>query len=240
MKTTEGRAGTTAVSTARGLAAPLLAAGAGFVLWALLSFLDREAKALALLLVPSMAETATLLAPVLVEEAAKFLTIISFISIAPRARRILPGSPSGAGLGIVAIIIFSAFENLAYLRAFPGSDVFQRLLWSEPVHLVTALAYAVALSGSPVSAEGPATATKRGLRSVPAAVLALLFGLVWHFAANSIADSGPGSFTVAAVSLVNFTMIIALSLLYFDRAMSVVRTARSPGATRKPGGSPHE
>ena len=223
----------------RALAAPLIAVGTGLLLWFLLSFLDREAKALALLLPRSMAETARLIAPVVVEETFKFITIMILVATSARMRKALPGSPSGAGIGIVAIVIFSALENLAYLRAFPGADVFQRLLWSEPVHLVSALAFAAGLSGSPVYEEGREPPSKAGRRGRRGAGIALPFALVWHFAANAIADAGPGPAMVAAVAIANFTMIFVLSLLYFDRAMNVDRVLRGPGKAPRPGGSHH-
>jgi len=223
-------------------AAPPLVIGAGLLLWFLLSFLDREVKALALLLPPGIAGPARLFAPVLVEETGKFLAILAFARLSGAARRSSPGTPSGAGLGIVAIIIFSAIENLAYQRAFPGGDIFQRLLWSEPVHLVTALAMAAGLSGSPVYADGTGTGRRSrrpGPDSGPLEVgLALTFALAWHFAANLLADAGPGTGMVAFVALVNLAMIVSLSRLYFDRAMRVP-AATGPGKTRRPGGSLH-
>lgn len=163
----------------------LPALAAGLLLFPLLSFLDRAA--------------AGLLPSALVEETCKFLLVLAFAGLPP-------SRSSGTSRAIVAITIFSALETLAYQASFPGTPVWGRLFWSSPVHLVAALAAALALGRAGL-----------GLRRALGGALALGFGLAWHLLANALAGlpGGPGPLLLAALSIANLALIVALSRAYF-------------------------
>lgn len=83
-------------------------------------------------------------------------------------------------LGLMAIGVFAAAENLAYLLAFQSPDILERLLWSEPIHLVSGLAWALGLGGL---ARGPDRLVARLLAFLGLGALAL----AWHLGLNLLA-----------------------------------------------------
>lgn len=150
----------------------------------------------------------------LVEEGAKlcllFLYRRFYAGAGPRGQ-----AARGLSLGIAAIAVFAAIENLAYFAAFPGWGAAGRLLWSEPVHLVSALALSLGLL-APAAGRGAAAGLRAGAgrsaapaapgramgdrgspggggRGAARAALALSGGFAlayaWHLAAN-LAASG--------------------------------------------------
>jgi hypothetical protein len=189
----------------------VLTVALGLGLWYALVFLDRQAAGIVLSLGEPCLTPLSVLAPVLVEEAAKFLLMLM---VTRRFSSALLGDSrtDRAGTGIVAIVIFSALENLSFLRAFPGTDIFQRLVWSGPVHLISALAYACAFARP--RAGRMRDSPRRGI--LPGPAKALLFAVAWHLAANLGAGAGPAIPLVVLVGIANAIAIIALSIRLFD------------------------
>ena len=177
-----------------------VAAGAGLLLYFLVAWLEHAAGT-------------DLVAAVFLEEACKFMLLLGFATLAPkvrpRRRKPAPGLPQGVeGLiwGLAAIVVFATAENLAYFAAFPGGGIFLRLVWSEPVHLVSALAEAEAVwflvrirkgsggktpKGSAETQTGVAMPRPRTyLGMVATAVSFLVVAVAWHLAFN-LAANGP-------------------------------------------------
>ncbi len=122
-------------------------------------------------------------------------------------------------LGLMAIGVFAAAENLAYLLAFRSPDILERLLWSEPIHLVTGLAWALALAGP-----------GRGKDRIPARLLGFLglgaLALSWHLGFNLLAAGprpGPGKeghgLALALAGLCNGPAIIILGKYFAQRVL---------------------
>lgn len=176
-----------------------LAASGGILAWLGLSALE-----------PALA--GGLAANVILEEAAKILVLGAAIIIGrngPRARALL--------LGLVSIAVFSAAENLAYFLAFGSPDVLSRLLWSQPVHLVSGLAWALALFSL---LDGPSPR-----RLLPALAFGLL-ALAWHLGFNLLASGplpqagrpGHGA-AMAAAGLANLLGLSALGRYFAQRVV---------------------
>ena len=183
-----------------------VALGAGLLLYFLVAWLER-------------AMGTDLAAAVFLEEACKFLLLLGFAVLAPRVcpRRkkpcpSLPQAVEGLIWGLAAIVVFATTENLAYFAAFPGNGIFLRLFWSEPVHLVSALAEAGAIwhlmrmgrgsggsggSGGTAGrkagasrAEDAASRPGASMDMVARALCLLAIAVAWHLAFNLAAD-GP-------------------------------------------------
>jgi len=146
-----------------------------------------------------------LVAAVFLEEACKFALLLGFAILAPkvcpRRRKPVPSLPQeveGLIWGLAAIVVFATAENLAYYAAFPGGGIFLRLVWSEPVHLVSALAEAEAVwllvrMGRKVAAGRPEGAAPRPQAVIAMAARAaclLAVAVAWHLAFN-LAANGP-------------------------------------------------
>jgi hypothetical protein len=150
-----------------------------------------------------------------------------------RGAGLMAGKGARCGLlwGLAAIAAFAAIENLAYFLAFPGGGIFLRLLWAEPVHIVTGLAEASAV-GMATQLRGAAVrrgpSARRGARGRPAALgftaaLLLAAAFSWHLAFNLAAggDAGiaakPGPMALAvaanAVALIAFGRLFARRIL---------------------------
>ena len=188
------------------VAAAAIAIAAGAALFPLLAGIEGLADKLLYIpplwsdaLVASRAlRIAGLALPVFIEEAAKFLLVLAFVgTVKPRAR--------AASLAIVAIVIFSAVENAAYAAAFPGGAILGRLLWSSPVHLISALAYAIAL-GRPGRAP---------IRFRFSTALAFAGAFTWHLVANLVASRNPGSLEGLVMATVSIAFFLALSRAFF-------------------------
>jgi RsiW-degrading membrane proteinase PrsW (M82 family) len=177
-----------------------VALGAGLLLFFLVAWLER-------------AMGTDLATAVVLEEACKFLILLGFAILAPRVcpRRkkpspSLPQAVEGLIWGLAAIVVFATAENLAYFAAFPGNGIFLRLFWSEPVHLVSALAEAGAIwylmrmgrgSGGTTGrearasrAEDAASQPGASMDLVARALCLLAIAVAWHLAFNLAAD-GP-------------------------------------------------
>ncbi len=148
------------------------------------------------------------------EEAMKVL-VLGLALVLGRSR----GPGRALLLGLMAIGVFAAAENLAYLLAFRSPDILERLLWSEPVHLVTGLAWALALAG-----------LARGQDRIPARLLGFLglgaLALSWHLGFNLLAAGplpGPGreghGLALALAGLCNGLAIIILGRYFVQRAI---------------------
>jgi hypothetical protein len=152
---------------------------------------------------------------VLVEEGGKLLLLLLFALAAHSRGR---GLGMALSRGLAAIAVFAAVENLAFFAAFPGGDILARLLWAEPVHLVSGLAEAIAVSALALSWRGrrraglaaglaadPGRAVRSahpgraahetGLRRLGAREAAeigcgLSLALGWHYALNLLAGGG--------------------------------------------------
>lgn len=169
-----------------------IALGAGLLLYFLVAWLER-------------AMGTELAAAVFLEEAGKSALLLGFATLAPRVRPRerkplpnLPRSVEGLVWGLAAIVVFATAENLAYFVAFPGNGIFLRLVWSEPVHLVSALAEAEAIwcfllagrgSGGRDGREA-APRQRARLGPVAMALCLLAIAVAWHLAFN-LAANGP-------------------------------------------------
>lgn len=154
-----------------------------------------------------------LAAAVFLEESCKLGLLIGFAvlgpKLCPRKRKPAPSLPAAVeGLiwGLAAIVVFATTENLAYFAAFPGNGIFLRLTWSEPVHLVSALAEAEAVwlflgicrrrtskkGKKPVNAQAPMAMASAS--PAPARIAGMLcflaIAVAWHLVFNLAAD-GP-------------------------------------------------
>jgi len=191
-----------------GLAASLLS---GALLLPLLVVLDRAAVASALLAGAPPA-LASLLSPILVEELGKLALAATIVALAARSDPDR-GRRRGTALAVAAIASFAAFEGAYYQGAFPFGILWERLLWSAPVHLVSALAAALAL--------GLARRRGRALRAAGALVLSL----AWHLLANSSAGvpgaeaGGPGPGLLALGAFANLALSASLARAWFDKVI---------------------
>lgn len=159
------------------------------------------------------------LAAVLVEEGLKLALLALAAAAGSRlgrktggAARRIPPEVSGILWGLSAIAIFAGVENLAYFAAFPGKEVFLRLLWAEPVHLASGLAegFALALLLKPFR-----------LRAIPQALAFLAGACLWHFAFNLASVSLPW-LSPAHLALGGGALnLIALSILGYRFSRSV-------------------
>jgi hypothetical protein len=124
-------------------------------------------------------------------------------------------------LGLALILAFATVENLAYFLAFPTGDIFGRLLWSEPVHLVAALAEALG-SGAALRI----LSRGQGRRRLFAAFLRwlpwFLGAIAWHLGANYLAGGLAGEAfrqgpPLLPGALANLIIIILVGRLYVRR-----------------------
>lgn len=152
------------------------------------------------------------------EEAMKVLMLGTALVL---GRAFGPGQGPGKPLllGLMAIGVFAAAENLAYFLAFRSPDILERLLWSEPIHLVTGLAWALALA--------LATRRRDGPRARLLAILGLgALALAWHIAFNLLASGplpGPGreghGLALALAGLGNGLAIMILGRYFVQRVI---------------------
>lgn len=91
---------------------------------------------------------------VLFEEAAKFALFV-LVALAARAGRaaasrkvLLHEKVTLLLFALLCVVVFGITENILYFVSFPTSSIYKRLLYSYPIHLNTALLYALGfLSG---------------------------------------------------------------------------------------------
>jgi len=212
-----------------------LAAASGLLLYLAILALEGLGDLLLPLDAPEAARRALF---ALVEEGAKLCLLLafglSFAAAGPRrsggaARggKARGGAARGLSLGMAAIAVFAAAENLAYFAAFPGWGAAGRLLWSEPVHLVSALALSLGLFPLVSGRGGPAG--RSAARAAPAIAGGFALAYAWHLAANLAASGlllpraaeapGGAARLLAAGSILNAAALWALVRLYLHKAV---------------------
>ena len=187
-----------------------------------------------LLLAPGSPEAARRALFALIEEGAKLGLLLAFGlrfgAGGPRRRgadALRLGAARGLSLGIAAVAVFAAIENLAYFAASPGWGAAGRLLWSEPVHLVSALALSLGLFPLVSGRGGPAG--RRAARAAPAIAGGFALAYAWHLGANLAASGlllpraaeapGGAARLLAAGSILNAAALWALVRLYLHKAV---------------------
>ncbi len=187
-----------------------------------------------LLLAPGSPEAARRALFALIEEGAKLGLLLAFGlrfgAGGPRRRgadALRLGAARGLSLGIAAVAVFAAIENLAYFAASPGWGAAGRLLWSEPVHLVSALALSLGLFPLVSGRGGPAG--RSAARAAPAIAGGFALAYAWHLAANLAASGlllpraaeapGGAARLLAAGSILNAAALWALVRLYLHKAV---------------------
>ncbi|HRY71841.1 MAG TPA: hypothetical protein P5165_01340 [Spirochaetia bacterium] len=187
-----------------------------------------------LLLAPGSPEAARRALFALIEEGAKLGLLLAFGlrfgAGGPRRRgadALRLGAARGLSLGIAAVAVFAAIENLAYFAASPGWGAAGRLLWSEPVHLVSALALSLGLFPLVSGRGGPAG--RGAARAAPAIAGGFALAYAWHLAANLAASGlllpraaeapGGAARLLAAGSILNAAALWALVRLYLHKAV---------------------
>jgi len=187
-----------------------------------------------LLLAPGSPEAARRALFALIEEGAKLGLLLAFGlrfgAGGPRRRgadALRLGAARGLSLGIAAVAVFAAIENLAYFAASPGWGAAGRLLWSEPVHLVSALALSLGLFPLVSGRGGPAG--RSAARAAPAIAGGFALAYAWHLGANLAASGlllpraaeapGGAARLLAAGSILNAAALWALLRLYLRKAV---------------------
>ena len=154
---------------------------------------------------------------VLVEEASK-IAVFAAVALAARSRifestPLLQSSEKNDSHGIrlliplLCIVVFAITENVLYFLRFPTSSIYRRLLYAYPIHINTALLYALAfLSGG-------------ALRTV----LYFLLGVAYHLGLNHLS----ADLQVFLIYTVGVGNLFILFLLYWRVRMKIVqRSAR--------------
>ncbi len=178
-------------------AVPLVVQAASFLLGIALLFLVRRVEA---------GSGASLLAASLLEEGLKVLLFLALWLASRFAGERLRALPSSEFLPLVCIVGFALTENILYFLQAPTGAIYQRLLYSYPIHLNTAALYTLAfLAGRPL-----------------AAALAALAGLAYHFALNVLAlvVSGPLIYAVGALNLAALAVLfLRIHRLRIERSL---------------------
>jgi len=109
---------------------------------------------------------------------------------------------------LLCIVVFAITENVLYFIRFPTSSIYRRLLYSYPIHINTALFYALAfLAGG-------------ALRTA----LYFLLGVAYHLGLNHLS----ANLQVLLVYVVGVGNLVILFLLYWRVRMKIVqRSIRS-------------
>jgi hypothetical protein len=154
---------------------------------------------------------------VLVEEASK-IAVFAAVALAARSRifestLLLQSSEENDSHGIrlliplLCIVVFAITENVLYFLRFPTSSIYRRLLYAYPIHINTALLYALAfLSGG-------------ALRTA----LYFLLGVAYHLGLNHLS----ADLQVFLIYTVGVGNLFILFLLYWRVRMKIVqRSAR--------------
>ncbi len=129
-----------------------------------------------------------------------------------QARSLALGAARGLSLGLVAIAVFAAIENMAYLIAFPESGVLTRLVWSLPVHLVAALAEAMGTLFLFRYLSDKAPGWLKKLIGTTTWIGSLALAMVWHIGANLLVSGHltASAFTAGMVTA-NLLFLVLLS-----------------------------
>jgi hypothetical protein len=109
---------------------------------------------------------------------------------------------------VLCIVVFAATENILYFLSFPTSSIYGRLLYSYPIHLNTALLYALAFSSGKAVQVG----------------VSLGIGILYHLGLNRLSLD----LQAAATYAVGVGNLAVLLLLYWRLRMKIVqRSIRS-------------
>jgi len=150
---------------------------------------------------------------VLLEEAIKIILFIGLI-LAARTRiwkRILLVEKGNQGgrvnlplmVPVICIVAFAITENLLYFLSFPTSSIYRRLLYSYPIHINTALLYALAFT----------------LPSALKITLYFIAGVLYHLGLNYLSLRLPP----AAIYLVGLGNLVVLLLLYWKIRLKIAQ-----------------
>lgn len=162
-----------------------------------------------------------LLLSVLLEEGAKILMLSGALLLGRRGSK-----ADSLLLGLAAIVVFAAAENMAYFLAFRSADVLERLFWSEPIHIVCGLSWALALDSLHGASQAPGAKLRKGGARVLAALGFGILALAWHLGLNLLASGplpapgrpGHGTAMVAA-GLANGFCILFLARYFAQRVI---------------------
>jgi hypothetical protein len=109
---------------------------------------------------------------------------------------------------VLCIAAFAITENLLYFLSFPTSSIYRRLLYSYPIHLNTALFYALAFLSGSVLRVG----------------LYFIIGVLYHLGLNYLSLN----LQAVAIYMVGVGNLVTLLLLYWWLRMKIVqRSIRS-------------
>jgi hypothetical protein len=155
----------------------------------------------------------TLLASSLIEEGVKVCLFLALCLLLRLAKGRVPGAKEPELLPFLCIIGFAVGENSLYFFYAPTTTVYQRLLYSYPLHLNTGLFYAwIFLTLRSRSQKG-----RRTLPSIMIACLAACIGTAYHFFLNvaTLVISDPAVYLIGGINVL--TLILLFLFLHRKR-----------------------
>jgi hypothetical protein len=155
----------------------------------------------------------TLLASSLIEEGVKVCLFLALCLLLRLAKGRVPGAKEPELLPFICIIGFAVGENSLYFFYAPTTTVYQRLLYSYPLHLNTGLFYAwIFLTLRSRSQKG-----RRTLPSIMIACLAACIGTAYHFFLNvaTLVISDPAVYLIGGINVL--TLILLFLFLHRKR-----------------------
>jgi hypothetical protein len=155
----------------------------------------------------------TLLASGLIEEGVKVCLFLALCLLLRLAKGRVPGAKEPELLPFLCIIGFAVGENSLYFFYAPTTTVYQRLLYSYPLHLNTGLFYAwIFLTLRSRSQKG-----RRTLPSIMIACLAACIGTAYHFFLNvaTLVISDPAVYLIGGINVL--TLILLFLVLHRKR-----------------------
>jgi hypothetical protein len=155
----------------------------------------------------------TLLASGLIEEGVKVCLFLALCLLLRLAKGRVPGAKEPELLPFLCIIGFAVGENSLYFFYAPTTTVYQRLLYSYPLHLNTGLFYAwIFLTLRSRSQKG-----RRTLPSILIACLAACIGTAYHFFLNvaTLVISDPAVYLIGGINVL--TLILLFLVLHRKR-----------------------
>jgi hypothetical protein len=154
-----------------------------------------------------------LLASGLIEEGVKVCLFLALCLLLRLAKGRVPGAKEPELLPFLCIIGFAVGENSLYFFYAPTTTVYQRLLYSYPLHLNTGLFYAwIFLTLRSRSQKG-----RRTLPSILIACLAACIGTAYHFFLNvaTLVISDPAVYLIGGINVL--TLILLFLVLHRKR-----------------------
>jgi len=154
-----------------------------------------------------------LLASSLIEEGVKVCLFLALCLLLRLAKGRVPGAKEPELLPFLCIIGFAVGENSLYFFYAPTTTVYQRLLYSYPLHLNTGLFYAwIFLTLRSRSQKG-----RRTLPSILIACLAACIGTAYHFFLNvaTLVISDPAVYLIGGINVL--TLILLFLVLHRKR-----------------------